>query len=143
VTRCCVSNLDLFKRPYQIDPDVAALNALVRSYQGGATRRGHAFKLSLGECIFLFNSNCYYCGAEPANIKRSGTGRYVYNGIDRVENDVGYVGTNVVACCSACNYAKGTRGLPEYLEWVERSYLYQMKYRDVELDVKYDLIDLN
>jgi hypothetical protein len=42
---------------------------------------------------------CDYCGFLP------GAGE-VLNGLDRVDNDVGYTDANTVPCCGACNFMK-------------------------------------
>lgn len=41
------------------------------------------------------------------------------NGIDRVDNDKGYVPGNVSPCCWVCNIAKGTMSLDEWAEMVK------------------------
>lgn len=48
-----------------------------------------------------FVSPCYYCGI---SVNDSNT----LNGLDRINNDFGYIKDNVVACCTQCNYMKGS-----------------------------------
>ena len=42
------------------------------------------------------------------------------NGIDRVNNKLGYLLGNVVACCNACNVSKMERTESEFEEWALR-----------------------
>jgi len=66
------------------------------AYKRVAKLKQREFSLSLEEFkVFIFNS-CYYCGALP-NPK---------NGIDRVDNNKGYVQGNMVSCCGTCNRLK-------------------------------------
>lgn len=47
---------------------------------------------------------------------------FVYNGIDRVDNSVGYVLSNCVPCCSTCNRMKGTMSSEEFKEKIKLIY---------------------
>jgi len=58
----------------------------------------------------LVFSECYYCGAPPKPV----------NGIDRVDNRLGYLSGNVVSCCRRCNRAKDDMTVEEFLGWVEK-----------------------
>lgn len=51
--------------------------------------------------------------------KRS-NGFYVFNGLDRVDNKVGYTLDNVVPACKICNHAKVDMSYDEFMEWVAR-----------------------
>ena len=33
-------------------------------------------------------------------------GQYLYNGIDRIDNKLGYIKGNMTPCCKICNHAK-------------------------------------
>lgn len=46
----------------------------------------------------LRNNNCTYCGRSAINGHK--------NGIDRVNNNIGYTLENCVSCCGDCNFAK-------------------------------------
>ena len=45
-------------------------------------------------------------------------GDFIYNGIDRLDNNEGYLPSNVVTCCKICNRAKHSLTVVEFLEWV-------------------------
>ncbi len=63
-------------------------------------KRGLQFLLSFEEYEALLKNNCYYCNKQ---IDESGFS------LDRVDNSIGYVITNVVPCCMMCNRMKGTQ----------------------------------
>lgn len=52
---------------------------------------------------------------------------YIYNGIDRVDNAVGYILENCIPCCEFCNKAKGTKTYFDFLDWICRLIAYKKK----------------
>lgn len=100
-------------------------NHLFYLYKYKADKRNIEFKLSIEEFAKLTKGNCYYCGAEPSQIKEQKSTAYIYNGIDRVDNTKGYVLDNCVPCCKMCNYAKSNMTMEEFLIWINRVYHYQ------------------
>ena len=94
-----------------------------QKYVESANKREYEFTLTLDEFTLLIQSSCYYCGIEPkrdVSIKR--TGKFLVNGIDRVDNTLGYLNENCVSCCTQCNTAKGTLSHEEFLEWIKKVY---------------------
>jgi hypothetical protein len=90
----------------------SAFNALYRDYRRSAARKGRQFELTKEQFRYLTSGECFYCGEVPrreywANAQRL-SGPYVYNGIDRLNNDLGYVVDNCVPCCWRCNQLKGS-----------------------------------
>lgn len=80
-----------------------------RVYKEGAIKRSLIFDLTLEQASVMFNAPCHYCEYLP---------RHEFNGIDRVENTVGYTAENCVACCKWCNRAKGHAPLEAFMEWI-------------------------
>lgn len=86
-----------------------------------AKLRGLEFNLTLEQFDSIVTRPCNYCGIEyskEVGDYRFGSknqwkphGTYKCCGIDRVDNDRGYVLDNCVPCCKICNYAK--KGLTE------------------------------
>ena len=58
---------------------------------------------------------CSYCGrlCDPSID--------YYNGIDRIDNNIGYTIDNSVSCCKYCNFAKNDFLLDEFLLWIKRT----------------------
>lgn len=89
----------------------ARFNDLFLSYQRRAVKRKISFTLTKDEFRTLTRSDCYYCGQPPSQIVKAGLGvhgEYIYSGIDRVDNSLGYTLVNSRPCCKFCNIAKST-----------------------------------
>ena len=92
------------------------------NYQRNARTRNLEFRLSETEFYRLIDSSCHYCGSLPANKQRhvDCPGEVLlYQGIDRIDNDLDYVAFNCIPCCGACNRAKDTRDYMEYISWIK------------------------
>jgi len=68
-----------------------------KQYYMGAHKREHPFELTLDQFRDLVAKPCHYC-----NHQKEGEA----NGIDRVDNDKGYILSNCVSCCDVCNRMK-------------------------------------
>lgn len=99
----------------------AARNRILRNYKLNAKYRGLVFDVPPQEFDRLIASNCFYCGDPPSNVVTGYALRY--SGIDRVQNECGYIAGNCVACCRVCNDMKGTLSYHEFLERVRRVYM--------------------
>lgn len=118
-------------------PHLRGFKALMNSYTAKAKRRNQVFDINNEDFLRLTSSNCHYCGIEPKTVKKMGRykgmteetferAKYVYNGLDRIDNNIGYIITNVVPCCKKCNYAKHTSSQTEWKEWIDRFVSFQL-----------------
>lgn len=100
----------------------AAFNNLFNVYLHGARQRGLTFELTKEQFAALTKQTCHYCGSSPMQerILSQCNGSYMYNGIDRIDNDQGYVIDNVVPCCGFCNKAKGKKTYQEFTDWLNK-----------------------
>jgi hypothetical protein len=99
----------------------ASRNHLFYLYGYKASKRGMKFELSMDEFSFLTKGNCYYCGIEPNQVKKSKNSTvYIYNGIDRIDNSKGYTMENCVSCCKQCNTSKNILDQREFYSWIVR-----------------------
>ena len=81
--------------------------------KGNAKARDIAFSLSFEEFLSLKMSPCEYCGIGPKEaVEKYGRS----SGIDRRDNDRGYITENCVPCCQRCNTSKGAKVLGE--QWI-------------------------
>lgn len=104
-------------------PTPGGFSETYRGYGKWARRRMLPFTLSRTEALAIFESDCAYCGSPPSNEMRRGRpSAFKYNGIDRIDNALGYVPGNVTACCRICNWAKQKMTLEEFYDWVTRVY---------------------
>lgn len=69
----------------------------------------------------LTKMQCEYCGAEPSQIITGSRhrGNYIYNGIDRIDNKLGYIKGNVVPCCWQCNKSKADMSRDMFITWAK------------------------
>lgn len=104
-----------------VPPGRAARRTVLKGYKGAARHRGLEWALPDDQFYALTTGDCTYCGVEPSTVcQPSRNGSYVYNGIDRVDNDKGYISDNVVSCCNRCNHAKRDMPQAEFLAWIGR-----------------------
>lgn len=76
----------------------------------GAIRRGLDFTLTPKQAYDIATKPCKYCGDIASNC----TLDFAYNGIDRVDNRIGYNDDNAVSCCKTCNRMKGKMSVNEF-----------------------------
>jgi hypothetical protein len=99
----------------------SAFNQLLLNYRRSAKLRNYDFALSEEEFRELTSSACFYCGSLPfrnAPRAKKTNGDYVYNGIDRIDNSLGYFKSNVRTCCKNCNVAKASLSQAEFYKLV-------------------------
>lgn len=94
----------------------AAVNSIFTEYRSGAKESLREFRLTKPELEWLISQRCYYCGDPPSN-ERTTQGGYklMYNGIDRINNDLGYDKNNVVPACKRCNFMKSNLSKKEFI----------------------------
>lgn len=102
----------------------ANFNDLLSRYRRGAKERDLSFDLTIKEFRELTSAECFYCGTEPSQIahKTNTFGSYLYNGIDRVDNTIGYNISNCVSCCQMCNEWKRAYSKAQFFSHIERIY---------------------
>jgi hypothetical protein len=83
-------------------------------YKQDAKYRGYAVTLTDEQILTMLRDSCYYCGWNDD-----------INGIDRIDNVLGYSPDNTVPCCSTCNMAKKKMTKQEFLDWIKRMALHQ------------------
>lgn len=101
--------------------------AVLTYYKRNAKVRGYEWKLDLELFSQLVLGKCNYCGALPSSRRlhyKTRQGDVVKlvdsNGIDRINNNIGYLPSNVVSCCSDCNRAKASMTTEEFIELARR-----------------------
>lgn len=102
----------------------AAANKVFDNYKRNASKKSLDFKLTKEQALDLMSKKCYYCGCKPSRVMSSKKlyGEFVYNGIDRLNNDKGYTLSNTVPCCTYCNYKKSNDNFEEFKEWIDKVY---------------------
>ena len=101
------------------------ITQILLGYKRHARDRGLMFELTYDEFAMLVQQPCHYCGCELSNLKTTKNCKegFAYNGIDRVDNNVGYIIDNCRTSCYNCNQAKHQMIESSFYEWVENLYL--------------------
>lgn len=103
----------------------ACFNRLIGRYRHDAKNRNIAFELTREQFRELAEQDCYYCGVGPQQTgcwHPNNNGRFIFNGIDRLDNNLGYTLDNCVTACGMCNRCKSTLTKKDFLEWVDAVY---------------------
>lgn len=94
---------------------------LYGKYYRSSWDRHLSFSLNINEFILLVSSACHYCKMKDSNCLTLKSGKkFYYNGIDRLDNDVGYQKENCVSCCKQCNFSKRNLSIKDFFEWIKR-----------------------
>jgi len=73
---------------------------LLRRFKEAARRakeRKLNWELSIEEFSFIIDKPCYYCDNKIGGPVNKGSG------IDRIDNNLGYISNNILSCCESCN----------------------------------------
>jgi hypothetical protein len=114
----------------KLDPTMSYLRTIYTSQKCDANpnHRNIEWTLTLDEWVNIVQQKCSICGSEP--VMKQGklhkkTGQQVpINGVDRIDNDKGYVIDNVRCSCSNCNYMKHNMNDIEFMEHIKKIWSY-------------------
>lgn len=107
-----INGIDRLKHTTAKEPYLALFNSLLKTCK----EKNKTISLTFEEFkTFTNESKCYYC-FEPIkwakhNLLKNGS-RY---NLDRIDNNKGYILSNLVVCCWRCNNSKGNRY--SFAEW--------------------------
>lgn len=76
-------------------------------YIRNARYKNIPFDLNITSFHNIAGERCYYCWRSDSDDHE--------NGIDRIDNNKGYIISNCVACCSECNYMKGPMDIQDFM----------------------------
>lgn len=102
------------------------MNKMISDYVYASKQRGLVFELTKEQFRILTSSPCYYCGCLPKNKSRKykktkdSWGDYLSNGIDRIDNNKGYIVGNCLTCCRTCNRGKGAWSFDFWLSYLKQ-----------------------
>ena len=125
------------KSKYYGKPGEVSYNAKYKGYKETSKKRNLEFDLSKDEFKEITSKNCHYCGAVPKEYscyRKSNTVRLKHtlenstiyiNGIDRIDNNIGYRRDNIVPCCYMCNSFKSSFILEDFLNHINKIKTFQ------------------
>lgn len=135
-----VENFLRYIESIKMDGDVVARNQLLSSYK----QHKPNFLLSEERFDILTKQNCYYCDAPPSNIRiykvrKVERGRYIFSGIDRIKDDLGYFDENCISSCKTCNFMKKSFLFSDFInniiKIVRYSAMEKIKHKDIPVDL--------
>jgi hypothetical protein len=108
-------------------------------YRSRAHRLQLEWTLTTEQTYDLLTSPCFYCGTGPGRVVTL-KGRpwidesdlFQCGGIDRIDNDKGYVPANSRPACTMCNLAKRHHPQDVFYAWIERVYQQKVKHETRE-----------
>ena len=122
-TRSCGCYRKEFQAGRHALPDgEASFNDLYIAYRNRARNKNIQFSLTKDDMRKITKQKCFYCGREPFREYKSKISSYIYNGIDRMDNSMGYTIDNSVPCCKECNTAKSVLTVDEFVDLISRIY---------------------
>lgn len=139
---CGCKTGDLISSKNTLPNDIAVYNKIYRDYKKGAKTRNYVFELPFNVFCNMIKLNCHYCGSAPnetsfSSSKNRKEKTILSNGIDRIDNSVGYTIANSITCCNICNIAKSNRSLKEFQSWIKQLIIFNKgKYGNQEVSEK-------
>lgn len=121
--RSCVKCGQLKRRNTFNDKTKESLSKrLYMQYKRAAVLRKYFFELDFTDFKDLIVKNCYYCNEPPSNVLKQNYRSLTYNGLDRIDNTIGYKSSNVVTCCGWCNQMKNKYDAGTFLNRIKTIY---------------------
>lgn len=121
-------------------PEDAVSRILMKSYKTNAKSRNISWELSLEEFKKLIQQSCFWCNSFPPLKQMNRTNENKHwsaewksklklhaHGVDRIDNNKGYLLSNVVTCCKQCNLMKHAYSVSQFLSQVEKIYINSIK----------------
>jgi hypothetical protein len=119
------------------EPRQSSFRGLFNQKKQNARKRGILWCLSFEQFMYFVDKPCHWCKIEPferynVGISKNGYTQRVgqgdqlehgwvkYNGLDRIDNAKGYEFDNLLPCCKWCNFARSTRTVQEFTQWINR-----------------------
>lgn len=113
-----------YRASCRLFPDNRAKSDIFSELRTNARSRNQVWELSKPDFERLTQGPCAYCGTVKSNSRKAKNGPdiFAYNGIDRVDNELGYTISNSVSCCKLCNRGKNDSPKSVFLDWIKRVY---------------------
>lgn len=103
-------------RSYKKHPYGYRIERKLKGCKKSALERGFEWAIDDESARECFVSKCFYCGrASEWDLRRLPKGTKIRpNGIDRLQNERGYVAGNIIPCCYRCNVSKNNLHVNEF-----------------------------
>ena len=120
------------KRVYDktLNPEQSYLKKIytVQKCDANPNHRNIYWDLTFEQWSDMIQQSCHVCGSSPTlregKVHMMVGTRVPINGLDRIDNGIGYTLNNVRPCCSTCNYMKHRLNEKEFLNHIEKIWRY-------------------
>jgi hypothetical protein len=93
-------------------------------YKSRANKKQIDFEINETEFHNIISNPCYLCGKKNSETHS--------NGIDRIDNSIGYIISNLQTCCGECNYMKKDYHIDEFMNKLKM--IYDNKKMDISIE---------
>ncbi len=93
-------------------------------------KRKLEFNLTIDEFKRLSVQDCHFCGRKPHQYKYPHSsnvseawmkhGLFIKNGLDRINNNLGYSVSNCFPACSTCNFMRGSLSVAQFKRHIKK-----------------------
>jgi hypothetical protein len=83
-------------------------------YKSRANKKQIDFEINETEFHNIISNPCYLCGKKNSETHS--------NGIDRIDNSIGYIISNLQTCCGECNYMKKDYNIDDFMNKLKMIY---------------------
>lgn len=112
--RCYDNSMKIFN-------ESPAIKKAFLSLKNNAKARNIDVQITEKQFYNIAKNSCAYCGAEP--IEKTPPKEWqkttFLNGVDRINNAIGYTIENCAPCCEQCNWAKKDLTIQEWNNWID------------------------
>ena len=115
-----MTHLGLFKGKLHPEDFKNTTHVEYGTYKFSANKRKHEYSISKSFCNEKKKESCNFCGKKSTDAHK--------NGLDRFDSNIGYIESNIKACCSNCNYIKRNN---EYDEMIDKCMKICVKNRKI------------
>lgn len=110
----------------------SVLTTIYCGYRANAKAKNKEFTLTKSQFEHLISQNCFYCGDAPIESKTSKSSnrtltKFLHNGVDRKDSNIGYTEENCVACCSMCNLMKNKFTLNDFVNKIKQIHAFYIQ----------------
>jgi len=141
--QCICGKLKSIRYDHLIANKIKSCGCLKQKYNPKETSAKAAWRSTYKDCdfnVFIKYSqmDCHYCKSKPLNklnchiyyANNNSTdakinGEFIYNGLDRVNNNLGHTIDNIIPCCRYCNSAKLNKSYEDFINWI-----YKVKFNN-------------
>lgn len=122
-----INTIKLHKVNYSIHSNEInqGFHRIYGQYKYKSKKKNRIFNLTKDQFYKLTQQHCNYCGLEPIQLSKYNGHIFLYNGVDRLNSDIGYEINNCVSCCVVCNKMKLDLTIEDFNEWINRVINYQ------------------